>query len=77
MKTFIKKIKDFSKKITSSSWNKFYLIFFLGIVFISLILQGEIRKENALLKIELSVQKNIIRIQSEALNSILEKQNKK
>lgn len=74
MKTFIEKIKAFYKKIISDSLGVLFLIclsFFLGVAFSEPIL-----KENEKLRMEIAVQKDIVRIQAGMLSSMAERLDK-
>lgn len=74
MKAFAEKIKAFYKKIIADPLGVLFLIclsFFLGVAFSEPILQ-----ENEKLKIEIEVQKDIVRIQVGILNSMAERLDK-
>lgn len=71
MKTFIEKIKAFYEKIVTDPLGVLFLVclfFFLGVAFSEPIL-----KENDKLKMDIEIQKDIVRIQAGMLNQMAER----
>ena len=70
MKAFIEKVKTFYRELISDPMGVLFLVclfFFLGVAFSEPIL-----KENDKLKMEIAVQKDIVRIQAGMLSSMAE-----
>ena len=71
MKTFIEKIKALYEKIVTDPLGVLFLVclfFFLGVAFSEPIL-----KENDKLKMDIEIQKDIVRIQAGMLNQMAER----
>ena len=71
MKAFVEKVKVFYKELISDPIGILFLVclsFFLGVAFAEPIL-----KENEALKMEIAVQKDIVRIQAGILSSMAER----
>ena len=74
MKTFIEKIKALYEKIVTDPLGVLFLVclfFFLGVAFSEPIL-----KENDKLKMDIEIQKDIVRIQAGMLSSMAERLDK-